>query len=168
MKVARVRDEYATKPRTAESMPSNDPHDTHSTANWKRAYPLSPETESHRKPVTPLHLSGRGVSGVDIAEKVLERLATSDRTTIVIERQPDGKIRVTSNSWGDEAKVFMRDQVLSWGDEAKVFMRDQVLELLVALPERCLHVARKTKRPDQWDPYVPPYDPHGPGCERNR
>jgi len=62
---------------------------------------------------------------------LLERLATSDETTIVVERQPDGKIRVTSNSWGDEAKVFMRDQVL---------------ELLVALPERCLHVARKNAR----------------------
>jgi hypothetical protein len=65
MKVARVRDEYATKPRTAESTPNNDPHDTHGTANWKRAYPLSrdpwdSETESHRTPVTPLHLSGRG------------------------------------------------------------------------------------------------------------
>jgi hypothetical protein len=85
---------------------------------------------------------------VHIPEKVLERLATSDKTTIVIERQPDGKMRVTSNSWGDEAKVFMRDQVL---------------ELLVALPERCLHVARKTKRPDQWDPPIPVYDPYRPG-----
>ena len=30
---------------------------------------------------------------------VLEKLATSDRVTIVIERQPDGKMRVTSGSW---------------------------------------------------------------------
>ena len=29
-------------------------------------------------------------------EKVLERLATSEKVTIVIERQPDGKMRVTS------------------------------------------------------------------------
>ena len=65
-----------------------------------------------------------------IVEKLLERLATSDETTIVVERQPDGKIRVTSNSWGDEAKVFMRDQVL---------------ELRGLLPKRRLHVARKTK-----------------------
>jgi hypothetical protein len=74
MKVARVRDEYATKSRTAESMPNNDPHDTHSTANWKRAYPLSrdpwdSETESHRKPVTPLHLSGRGFLEWTLAKK---------------------------------------------------------------------------------------------------
>jgi hypothetical protein len=47
---------------------------------------------------------------VEIGERVLERLATSDKTTIVIEKQPNGKMRVTSNSWGDEAKVFMRDQ----------------------------------------------------------
>jgi hypothetical protein len=33
----------------------------------------------------------RGVLRQDIGEKVLERLATSDKTTIVIERQPDGK-----------------------------------------------------------------------------
>jgi hypothetical protein len=59
MAAARVR-------RNSGRNPNNDPHDTHSTANWKRAYPLSrdpwdSETESHRKPVTPLHLSGRGV-----------------------------------------------------------------------------------------------------------
>jgi hypothetical protein len=35
----------------------------------------------------------------DIHEKVLEKLATSDKVTIVIERQPDGKMRVTSGSW---------------------------------------------------------------------
>jgi hypothetical protein len=47
----------------------------------------------------------------DIEEKVLEKLATSDKATIVIERQPDGKMRVTSGSWDGE-KVFSRDQVL--------------------------------------------------------
>ena len=67
-----------------------------------------------------------------IVEKLLERLATSDKTTIVIERQPDGKIRVTSNSWGDEAKVFMRDQVL---------------ELLVALRSAaCTSLAKPNAR----------------------
>jgi hypothetical protein len=45
------------------------------------------------------------------AEKVLEKLATSDKATIVIERQPDGKMRVTSGSWDGE-KVILRDQVL--------------------------------------------------------
>jgi hypothetical protein len=38
----------------------------------------------------------RGVLRVHIPEKVLERLATSDKTTIVVERKPDGKIRVKS------------------------------------------------------------------------
>jgi hypothetical protein len=44
-------------------------------------------------------------------EKVLEKLATTEKSTIVIERQPDGKIRVTSGSWDGE-KVFLRHQVL--------------------------------------------------------
>ena len=47
----------------------------------------------------------------DIGEKVLERLATSDKTTIVIEKQPDGKMRVTPGSWDGE-KVLLNDQVL--------------------------------------------------------
>ena len=47
----------------------------------------------------------------DTHEKVLEKLATSDKVTIVIERQPDGKMRVTSGSWDGE-KVILRDQVL--------------------------------------------------------
>jgi hypothetical protein len=69
---------------------------------------------------------------VDIAEKVLERLARSDKTTIVIERQPDGKMRVTSGSWDGE----------------KIFLKDQVLEVRLANADSRLHVARKTKPPD--------------------
>jgi hypothetical protein len=26
-----------------------------------------------------------------------------------------------------------------------------------------LHIARKPRGYDEWDPYVPPYDPYGPG-----
>jgi hypothetical protein len=63
---------------------------------------------------------------VDIAEKVLERLATPDKTTIVIEKQPDGKMRVTSGSW---EKIFP----------------DQVIEVRHANASSRLHVARKTK-----------------------
>jgi hypothetical protein len=48
------------------------------------------------------------VTAKDLGEKALERLATSDKTTIVIERQPDGKMRVTSGSWDGE-KVFLKD-----------------------------------------------------------
>jgi hypothetical protein len=65
----------------------------------------------------------------------------------VVERQPDGKMRVTSNSWDGE----------------KVFLRDQVLE--VRCVEGRLHVARKARRPDEWDPPIPAYDPYGPGDE---
>jgi hypothetical protein len=67
----------------------------------------------------------------DIEEKVLKKLATSDKATIVIERQPDGKMRVTSGSWDGE----------------KVFSRDQVLE--VRNVDGRLHVARKERRPDE-------------------
>jgi hypothetical protein len=47
----------------------------------------------------------------DTAEKVLEKLAMSDKATIVIEHQTDGKMRVTSGPWDGE-KVILRDQVL--------------------------------------------------------
>ena len=50
-----------------------------------------------------------------IGEKVLERLATSDKTTIVIEKQRDGKMRVTSGSWEGE-KIFLPGQVLEGRD----------------------------------------------------
>ena len=66
----------------------------------------------------------------DIEEKVLEKLATSDKATIVVERQSDGKMRVTSRSWDGE----------------KVILRDQVLE--VRNVDGRLHVARKERRPD--------------------
>jgi hypothetical protein len=32
-------------------------------------------------------------------EKVVEKLATTERITIVYERSPEGKLRVTSGSW---------------------------------------------------------------------
>ena len=78
-------------------------------------------------------------------EKVLEKLATSDQATIVIERQSNGKMRVTSGSWDGE----------------KVILRDQVLE--VRNVDGRLHVARKERRPDEWDPPIKPDDPYGPG-----
>jgi hypothetical protein len=54
---------------------------------------------------------GMGVSGPDTLEKVLERLATTEKSTLVIERAPEGKVRVTSGSWDGE-KVILKDQVL--------------------------------------------------------
>ena len=44
-------------------------------------------------------------------DKVLERLATSNRLTLVVERLHDGKMRVTSSSW-DHERVLLRDQAL--------------------------------------------------------
>jgi hypothetical protein len=51
----------------------------------------------------------------DTLEKVLDRLAVTEKSTIVIESQPDGKMRATSGSW-DWEKVFLRDQVLEVGN----------------------------------------------------
>jgi hypothetical protein len=39
-------------------------------------------------------------------EKVLERLATTDKTTLVCEKEPEGKVRVTSSAWADEKGDF--------------------------------------------------------------
>jgi hypothetical protein len=78
-------------------------------------------------------------------QKVLEKLATSDKATIVIERLLNGNMRVTSGSWDGE----------------KVILRDQVLE--VRNVDGRLHIARKPREHDEWDPFVPAYDPYGPG-----
>ena len=48
---------------------------------------------------------------MDSPEKVLEKLATTEKITIVVAREIDGKMRVTSGSWEGE-KVFLRDQAL--------------------------------------------------------
>ena len=82
---------------------------------------------------------------------MLEKLATSDRITIVIERPPEGKMRVTSASW----------------DGGKVFQRDQVLEVHYASADSRLHVARKMKAHDDWDSPIEPCDRYGPGVTGN-
>jgi len=38
-----------------------------------------------------------------------------------------------------------------------------VLKVRHAIADARLHVARKTKAPDDWDPPMPLYDPYGPG-----
>jgi hypothetical protein len=43
-----------------------------------------------------------------------------------------------------------------------VIFRDQVIE--VRKVDGRLHVARKPRHHDEWDPYVPPSDPYGPGA----
>jgi hypothetical protein len=49
--------------------------------------------------------------GPDSTEKVLERLATSDKVTIVIAHLLNGNMRVTSGSWDNE-KVILPNEVL--------------------------------------------------------
>jgi hypothetical protein len=71
---------------------------------------------------------------VDNREKVLEKLATTEKTTIVVARELDGKMRVTSGSWEGE----------------KVFARGEVLEARNV--DGRLHVARKPRQHDGWDP----------------
>ena len=68
----------------------------------------------------------------DAAEKASNRRKQVRET----ERQSDGKMRVTSGSWDGE----------------KVILRDQVLE--VRNVDGRLHVARKERRPDEWDPPI--------------
>jgi hypothetical protein len=58
--------------------------------------------------------------------------------------QPDGKMRVTSGP----------------RDGEKVVSKDQVLKVWHANADARLHVARKTKAPDDWDPPSEPYDPY--------
>jgi hypothetical protein len=70
---------------------------------------------------------------VDIVEKVLEKLATSEKTMIVISRDHDGKMCVTSCSW-DSERVFPRDP-----------------ERDVRTAARRLYVACKPRHPDEGD-----------------
>jgi hypothetical protein len=49
--------------------------------------------------------------GPENLEKVLEKLVTTDKGTLVCEKALEGKIPVTSGSWDGE-KVILKDQVL--------------------------------------------------------
>jgi hypothetical protein len=75
--------------------------------------------------------------------KVLEKLATTEGISLIVKREPDGKMRVTSGSWEGE----------------KVLFRNEVLE--VRNVDSRLHVSRKERRHDEWDPPIEPYDPSG-------
>ena len=46
-----------------------------------------------------------------MTESVLERLGTTESTTLVVKREDDGKIRITSLLW-PEPKVILRGEVL--------------------------------------------------------
>jgi hypothetical protein len=71
----------------------------------------------------------RNIIRVDSLEKVIEKLATTEKTTIAIAREVGGKVRVTSGSWEGE----------------KVILKDQVLE--VRNVDGRLHVSRKARSP---------------------
>jgi hypothetical protein len=72
--------------------------------------------------------------GPEKLEKVLEKLAVTDQVTLAIEKAPEGKIRLTSSAWADE----------------RVILQGQVLE--VRIVDGQIRVARKERRPDEWDP----------------
>jgi hypothetical protein len=61
------------------------------------------------------------------------------------ETWPGGKIRVTSLLW----------------EAPKVILKGEVLE--VRNVDGVLHIARKLRYHDEWDPKVEPYDPYGQG-----
>lgn len=69
----------------------------------------------------------------------------TDKATLAIEKAPEGKVRVTSSIWPSE----------------RVILKGEVLE--VRNVDGRLHVARKARRPDEWDPPIAPYDCYGPG-----
>jgi hypothetical protein len=75
---------------------------------------------------------------VDSLEKVLDRLATSEKTAVVLESAPGGKMRVTSGSW-ERREGDLRDQVL---DAPNVDNR--------------LHIALKPRKPDESDTPIEP------------
>lgn len=80
-------------------------------------------------------------------EKLLERMATSEDTTLVIKREGGGKMRVASRHW----------------EEAEVTGKNEMLE--VRSVDGRLDVARKERKPYGWGPPVEPYDPYGPTTE---
>jgi hypothetical protein len=75
-------------------------------------------------------------------EPVLDVLALTEDTVLVVTRLPEGKFKVTSKSW----------------DAEKVVLPDQVLELRMLAG--WVRIAKKARRPDSGD-LPPPVDPIG-------
>lgn len=78
-----------------------------------------------------------------------ERVALADKMTLVLERLPDGKIRVKSNS-------------INGGNDPAIVLKGEILEIRAM--DTGLRVARKDRLPDAGDPPIAPYDPYGPGA----
>jgi hypothetical protein len=72
--------------------------------------------------------------GENIVENVLERMGTTESTTPAIKRELDGKMWITS----------------SLCENPKVILPGEVLE--VRNVDGRLHIARKVKNHDEWDP----------------
>lgn len=73
---------------------------------------------------------------ISMGEKIgpiLETLAYSDETILVVARLPDGKFKVTSKGW----------------DDGKVILPGQILE--IRMVGECLRIARKEKHRDAGD-----------------
>jgi len=72
-------------------------------------------------------------------DKVLKKLAKTDKVMVSLEALPEGKIRANTSASGD----------------AKVLLRNEVLEVSVVDGKQRFH--------DDGDLPVEPYDPYGPG-----
>ena len=83
----------------------------------------------------------------DSLEKVLERMAASEDTTLVIKGEDGGKMRVTSRHW----------------EEVEVTGKNEMLE--VRNVDTRLDVARLERKADEWDPPVEAYDTYASGDE---
>jgi hypothetical protein len=66
----------------------------------------------------------------------LERLGTTESTTLLLKREDGGKIGVASMLWED----------------AEVILRGEVLEIRNV--DGRLHIARQVRHHDEWDPPV--------------
>jgi hypothetical protein len=77
-----------------------------------------------------------GELAVDMLEKVLEKLATTESTTLAVSRETGGKIRIGSLLW----------------ETPKAILPGEVLEIRSA--GGSLHIARKTRHHDDWYPPV--------------
>ena len=82
----------------------------------------------------------------DTLEKVLERLATTEKSTIVVELSRTEKC-VSCQALETKKRSFARSGARGLNVEGRI------------------HVARKRRPHDKWDPPIPVYHPYGPGDE---
>jgi hypothetical protein len=83
--------------------------------------------------------SGSWCIAVENVEKVLERLGTTESTTLALKREGGEKIRVGSLLW----------------EAPKVILKNEMLEIRNV--DGSLHIARKVKHYDEWDPQLELY-----------